>query len=113
MNDEGKLEALLLTITRSLLGVIFDYDASQIYFTVDVLAIPLKSDTMNKKGMIERALDEQGPEERFNKALARVMSERIDGKKGYEEYMELIDEIRDISRRKEISLEEAAKKYLD
>ncbi len=72
-----------------------------------------KKDIMNKKSMVRKALDEQGPEERFNKALARVVSEKTSGKRGYKDYMDLIEEIREISRENEISIEEAAKKYLD
>ncbi len=68
---------------------------------------------MNKKRMVKKALDEQGPEERFNKSLAKVVSEKTSGKRGYEEYMDLIEEIREISRENEISIEEAAEKYLD
>ncbi|MFW5946826.1 MAG: hypothetical protein ACOCSJ_05125 [Candidatus Natronoplasma sp.] len=68
---------------------------------------------MNKNKMIKKALDEQGPEERFNKALAKVVSESTSGKQGYKKYMDLIEEIRKISREDEISIEEAAKKYLD
>ncbi len=68
---------------------------------------------MNKKRMIRKALDEQGSEERFNKALARVVSENTRGKRGYKKYMDLIEEIRDISREDEISIKEAARKYLD
>ena len=114
MNDEGKSETLLLTITRFLFEVIFDYDTPQIYFTVDILTgVFTKKDIMNKKSMVEKALDEQGPEERFNKALARVVSEKTSGKRGYKDYMDLIEEIREISREDEISIEEAAKKYLD
>jgi len=37
MNDEGKSEASLPTIARFIHEVVFDYDTSQIYFTVDIL----------------------------------------------------------------------------
>ncbi len=68
---------------------------------------------MNKKRMVKKALDEQGSGERFNKTLARIVSENTKGKRGYKEYMDLIEEIREISREDEISIEGAAKKYLD
>ncbi|MEF8835490.1 MAG: hypothetical protein V5A76_04985 [Candidatus Thermoplasmatota archaeon] len=67
---------------------------------------------MNKSKMVKEALKREDDDERFNKALARIVNERVDGKRGYKEYMDLIEEIREISRKKEISIEEAAEEYL-
>ena len=68
---------------------------------------------MKKKDMIKKALEVQDQNEPFNKALARVMSEEIQGKIGYKKYMDLIGDIREISRDEDISIEDAAEKYIN
>ncbi len=68
---------------------------------------------MEKKEIVKKSLDTQKKDEAFNKALARVISEKIDGKKGYEKYMDLIEEIRNISRTNDLSIEDAAKEFLE
>lgn len=68
---------------------------------------------MKKREMVKKALEVQDQDDPFNKALARVMSEEIQGKIGYKKYMDLIEDIREISRDEEISVEEAAERYLE
>lgn len=68
---------------------------------------------MKKREIVKKALEVQDQDDPFNKALARVMSEEIQGKIGYKKYMDLIEDIREISRDEEISVEEAAERYLE
>ena len=68
---------------------------------------------MKKKDMVKKAPEEQDQNEPFNKALAKVMSEELQGEIGYKKYMDLIEDIREISRDEDISIEDAAEKYLD
>ncbi|GEM_PF-1964489 len=69
---------------------------------------------MDKEGkkLIEEALKNQRPHERFNKALSRTVSKKIDGKKGYKRYLDLMNEVRDVSRKEGISIEKSVKKIL-
>ena len=64
------------------------------------------------KKLVEKALRDQRPHERFNQALARVVSEDEKGKSGYKRYLELIDEIRSKAKDEDCSIEEAVKKVL-
>ena len=68
---------------------------------------------MKKKDMIKKALEVQDQNEPFNKALAKVMSEELQGEIGYKKYMDLIGDIREISREEDISIEDAAEKYIN
>ncbi len=68
---------------------------------------------MKKKDMVKKALEVQDQNEPFNKALAKVMSKELQGEIGYKKYMDLIEDIREISRDEDISIEDAAEKYLD
>lgn len=65
-----------------------------------------------KKKYLEDALRSKRPHEEFNKALARTISDRIKGKEGYQLYIDMMGDIRDISRKKKISNEDAAKRIL-
>ncbi|MBS3816537.1 MAG: hypothetical protein KGY76_03120, partial [Candidatus Thermoplasmatota archaeon] len=58
------------------------------------------------------ALQNQRPHERYNQALSRTVSEKIDGKEGYKKYLELIKEVRERSEKDDCSIEEAVKKIL-
>ncbi len=65
---------------------------------------------MDEKGkkIVKRALDEKRDDEQFYEALSRVLSEKIDGKKGYSLYLKLIKEIRKFARDKEVSVVKGA-----
>ncbi|MEF8874366.1 MAG: hypothetical protein V5A88_06825 [Candidatus Thermoplasmatota archaeon] len=69
---------------------------------------------MDKEGkkMVEEALRNQRPHERFNQALSRTVSDKKKGKEGYKRYLELIDEVRDVAKEEDIDIEEGAKKIL-
>ncbi len=69
---------------------------------------------MDKEGkkLVEKALKNQRPHERFNKALSRTVSEKQKGKKGYKRYLELMDEIRELAREEGVDIEKSVKKIL-
>ncbi|MFW6038423.1 MAG: hypothetical protein ACOC89_02665 [Candidatus Saliniplasma sp.] len=69
---------------------------------------------MNRKDRdyLRKALSEQRPHERYNKALSRVISERMKSKAGYKKYLELIDEVRKFSRKNDCSIEDAVKEII-
>ncbi len=69
---------------------------------------------MNKeeKKYLEDALRTKRPHERFNKALARAIRRKEDGKEGYKLYIDMIGEVRKVAAKKGISGEEAAKRIL-
>lgn len=69
---------------------------------------------MNKEGkkLVERALQNQRPHEKYYKALSRTVSEEKTGKKGYSLYLDLIREVREKARKDDISIEESAKEII-
>ncbi len=66
---------------------------------------------MNRKDRdyLRKALSEQRPHERYNKALSRVISEKMKSKAGYEKYLKLIDQVRKYSKKNDCSIEDAVK----
>jgi len=69
---------------------------------------------MNKKDRdyLRKALSEQRPHERYNRALSRVISENMKSKAGYKKYLELMDEVRSYSRKNDCSIEESVKEMI-
>ncbi|MFP3871675.1 MAG: hypothetical protein ACLFVL_02205 [Candidatus Aenigmatarchaeota archaeon] len=69
---------------------------------------------MDKEGkrLVEEALRNQRPHERFNKALSRTVSDKKQGKEGYKLYVDLMEEIRELARKEDIEVEKGAKKIL-
>ncbi len=65
-----------------------------------------------EKKYLEDALRVQRPHERFNKALARTISDKEKGKDGYVRYLNMISEVRKLAHKKRISNEEAVKHIL-
>lgn len=100
-------------------------NSSQIYFTVapdcnqreTFLSLYRFFETvasMDKQGKkyLEEALRDKTPHERFNSALARVVGEKVQGKKGYKLYLELMDEVRSLASEENISREKAVETIL-
>ncbi len=69
---------------------------------------------MNRKDRdyLRKALSEQRPHERYNKALSRAISEKMKSKAGYEKYLELIDQVRKYSKKNDCSIEDAVKEMI-
>jgi len=65
-----------------------------------------------EKKYLEEALREKTPHEKFNKALARVLGEKVRGKRGYKLYIDLMEEVRSLARKKDISNERAVRSIL-
>ena len=64
------------------------------------------------KDLLRKALRNQRPHERYNQALSRVVSEEEKGKSGYKKYLELMEEVRSLARKKDSSIEEAVKEVI-
>ncbi len=69
---------------------------------------------MDKKGkkLVEQALRNQRPHERYHKALSRTVSNTKQGKEGYKRYLDLIDEVREVAEEEDLEIEESAKKII-
>ena len=69
---------------------------------------------MEKEGkkLIEKALQNQRPHEKYYKALSRTVSEDKTGKEGYSLYLDLIREVRENARNNDISIEDSAKEII-
>ncbi len=69
---------------------------------------------MDKKGeeLVEEALRNQRPHEKFHKALSRTVSDTKQGEEGYKRYLELIDEVRKVAKEEDVKIEKGAKKIL-
>ncbi|MFO8110167.1 MAG: hypothetical protein R6U17_06600 [Thermoplasmata archaeon] len=65
-----------------------------------------------KKTYLRNALKHQRKKEDFNKSLSREVSKRQKGKEGYKIYIDLMNDIRNIANKHNISNEKAAKKIL-
>lgn len=69
---------------------------------------------MDKKGkkLVEEALRNQRPHEKFHKALSRTVSDKKQGKEGYKRYLELIDKVREVADEEDVEIEKSAKKIV-
>ncbi len=65
-----------------------------------------------EKDFLRNALRSQRRKERFNKALAREVSKRMNGKSGYKKYIDLMNKVRETADEKDISEEKAVKLLL-
>ncbi len=65
-----------------------------------------------EKKYLEDALRAKRSHERFNKALARTISDKEKGKDGYVRYINMMSEVRKLAYKKRISNEEAVKRIL-
>ncbi len=69
---------------------------------------------MNKqeKKYLDKAIREKRPHERFNSALARVVSDGSEGETGYKFYINLMNKVRKTAGKKNMSKLEAAEYML-
>lgn len=65
------------------------------------------------KDLLRSALKKQRDDERYNQALSKLVSEKMKSRSGYKKYLDLIDEVRKLSRERECSVEKAAKYLID
>ncbi len=61
------------------------------------------------KKIIKKTLKEKKSDEKFYKALSRVLSDELEGERGYSLYLDLIREIRQWARDQGVSVVEGAK----